>query len=627
MKKIIYAIIAIIIIILLYLLLFKKDHINSFDSKAIDMAKNYIKNNNIVVNGSLYIELRKLENNSDYLDCHNGSGVLIINNDNKLEYHSYLSCNNYITKINSDNSKVTLNGQEILILNNGEKYIEPGFSSLSDVTTTEREYDHIKYIYYYAFDSGKVIDTVKRVVIYTDDKNKDLNGNDNDEYPIITLNEGNVVKSFYNSRFTDPGYKAMDKYDGDITNKVEVEGKVDNTEIGSYILTYRVMNSKGNYTTVERNVEVINNEVDFTTDLSLSTKEINPQVDIILKIIGDGYNYTILPNDRISKEKEITYQVNENKTYKFKVYDINDNVRELEIKVDNIGEMPKKIEKYSLDYPQALTLMQKIPKANIANYFASKGFMSNDGENYKLVINGENISYNISSGRLSYGSDYVICDFYATSTSVLGSMSNTITILAGSGERSSGAIGSSHIPSNANLNDNSILIAPRKDSEYNMSKHPGMISACTKLGMFLAGIEKGNSIIGYSEGAQAASRTVSYNKVKYDTIVLVNGSAFYTSNNENLISNYTPFIDMEIILLEAKSNNNWNETIIKTVNNFLRNGVNSSNIKMFTCDSELIKTFSNSIELTIVPNGAWSGHGSGYKIIRESNILSYLSNK
>ena len=206
-------------------------------------------------------------------------------------------------------------------------------------------------------------------------------------------------------------------------------------------------------------------------------------------------------------------------------------------------------------------------------------------------------------------------------------MSNTITILAGSGERSSGAVGGSRISNNANLNDNSLLISLKKDNDYNMSKHPKMISMATKLGMLLAGIEKGNSIIGYSEGAQAAAKTVSSNYVKYDIVVLVNGSAYYTSNNANLISNYEPFKDMEILLLEAKNNNNWNETIIKTINNFLNKGINSTNIKLFTSDNELIRTFTNKINVTIISSNTWSGHGSGYRIINESNILSYLSSK
>ena len=78
--------------------------------------------------------------------------------------------------------------------------------------------------------------------------------------------------------------------------------------------------------------------------------------------------------------------------------------------------------------------------------------------------------------------------------------------------------------------------------------------------------------------------------------------------------------------LNAKNNNDWNETIIKTVNNFLNNGVRSNNIKLFTSDSELISTLSSKISVIIASN-TWSGHGSGYRIIRESNILSYLSSK
>ena len=627
-KKLVYILITLIFFsIIIVFLLHNKKEIDNLDNRAINIVKDYIKDNNIVINDSLYVELKNINNNTEFMECNTGSGVFINNENDNLKYSAFLKCPNYITKVNDKMENISLNGQEILILNIEEEFIDPGYNSLYDVTVIEKNYDNIDFINYYVSNNGEVINIIQRVIIYTHDKTKNINGTDNNEYPSITLYGDRELKSFYNIKYTDPGYAAHDDFDGDLTDKVAVTGKVNSTKIGEYPLTYFVMNSKGNYVTASRIVRVINSETDLNVNISLSTEEVSPKLEIIVKIDGNGYNYTILPNGRITREKEIKYLVTENNTYKFNIYDINDKVEIKEIKVTNIGEIPKKVETFfTINYPMSLSTMRKIPNNLLSEYFVSKGFTSTDGKTYRLIINGEVIDYEISSGKLSYSGDYVYCDFYATIGSTLGLMENTITLLAGSGERASGAISNNRIPSNANLNDGSLLIAPRKDNDYNMSKHPKMVSICTRLGMFLAGNDVKNSIIGFSEGAQAASRTVSYNNVKYDIMVLVNGSAYYTSNNANLISNYQPFHDMEIILLEAKNNNDWNETIIKTVNNFLNNGVRSNNIKLFTSDSELISTLSSKISVIIASN-TWSGHGSGYRIIRESNILSYLSSK
>lgn len=52
------------------------------------------------------------------------------------------------------------------------------------------------------------------------------------------------------------GVKAIDKKDGDLTKNVKVDGTVDTTKQGKYILTYTVTDSEGNTTKVERTITV-----------------------------------------------------------------------------------------------------------------------------------------------------------------------------------------------------------------------------------------------------------------------------------------------------------------------------------------------------------------------------------
>ena len=75
--------------------------------------------------------------------------------------------------------------------------------------------------------------------------------------PEITLNEGSTISIIQNSKFVDPGYKAIDNCDVDYTKDVVVTGSVDTSQLGSYKLTYTVKDESGNEAQEERIVKVI----------------------------------------------------------------------------------------------------------------------------------------------------------------------------------------------------------------------------------------------------------------------------------------------------------------------------------------------------------------------------------
>lgn len=77
------------------------------------------------------------------------------------------------------------------------------------------------------------------------------------EKPTIKLNQKTNMTVQYGSKYKEPGYKANDNYDGDITKKVEVQGEVDTKQIGTYKLYYTVTDSSENSTTVIRTIKVI----------------------------------------------------------------------------------------------------------------------------------------------------------------------------------------------------------------------------------------------------------------------------------------------------------------------------------------------------------------------------------
>lgn len=74
--------------------------------------------------------------------------------------------------------------------------------------------------------------------------------------PEIILNKGEEITVVLDNDYKEPGYTANDNYDGDITNKVEIKGKVDIAKEGDYELVYSVADSSGNKTKVTRKVIV-----------------------------------------------------------------------------------------------------------------------------------------------------------------------------------------------------------------------------------------------------------------------------------------------------------------------------------------------------------------------------------
>lgn len=77
-----------------------------------------------------------------------------------------------------------------------------------------------------------------------------------DTVPVITLKSGKTIMIVKNSKYIEPGYIAVDSYDGDITSKIKVSGEVDTKKEGTYIVKYTVQDSSGNKAIEKRKVIV-----------------------------------------------------------------------------------------------------------------------------------------------------------------------------------------------------------------------------------------------------------------------------------------------------------------------------------------------------------------------------------
>ena len=152
--------------------------------------------------------------------------------------------------------KLKLKGNKIIKLNLYEKYIEYGYivehynkdlyynvKIINEINNSKLGVYDVKYVLNYKNKSIvktrkiKVVDTIKPEIV--------LQGEDE-----IFIKEG--------QKYSEIGYKAIDNYDGDITNLVTITNNI-KEEIGKYEVIYSVSDSSGNTSKKIRIVNVIKN--------------------------------------------------------------------------------------------------------------------------------------------------------------------------------------------------------------------------------------------------------------------------------------------------------------------------------------------------------------------------------
>ena len=147
--------------------------------------------------------------------------------------------------------------------------------------------------------------------------NKETSKKDLDENkPLITVPTKDLV---YQGDNFDPmkGVKALDKKDGDITDKVTVKGDIDTSKTGLQYITYHVKDSDGYYYTYKRGV--------YVNDGDLAPKpELTGVKDIT---VNKGEDFDLLKDvkaksnsgDDLTSDIVTSGEVNTNKPGKYKV--------------------------------------------------------------------------------------------------------------------------------------------------------------------------------------------------------------------------------------------------------------------------------------------------------------------
>ena len=147
---------------------------------------------------------------------------------------------------------ITLVGDKNINICPNSDYKEEGYTALDDYDGDITKKVNVdakdnKIIYTVKDSSGNSTKVTRKI------EKKDITS------PYINLNGLTDIYLKVGNTFTEPGYVANDNCEGNITDKVVVTGSVDTNSIGEYLLNYKVEDSSGNATDINRKVIITSN--------------------------------------------------------------------------------------------------------------------------------------------------------------------------------------------------------------------------------------------------------------------------------------------------------------------------------------------------------------------------------
>ncbi len=208
--------------------------------------------------------------------------------------------------------RLQLNGNQNIVMSYREEYDDPGVivknatgNYMSRIKVDSNLDSKVLGTYYIDYSlklGGRTLKTRRNIRII-DDVN-----------PVIKLKGDQIIELSKNKQYEDPGYIAYDEYDGDLTEKVEVIGNIDEKNYGEYILTYKVKDKSNNTTEVNRIIKVVDEtapKIECKTEVSEFKKGTTEIIDCTAI---DNYDGDITKKIEIKGE----YDINTPGTYKIK---------------------------------------------------------------------------------------------------------------------------------------------------------------------------------------------------------------------------------------------------------------------------------------------------------------------
>jgi hypothetical protein len=302
-----FVIIAAFIVLIFGVIIISKRYIrDEYTKLEKDMAlkaQEYVNSGKISILKETYIDSSKLGVSLPD-NCNLLSGVIYKSD----EYTPYLLCDDYESNIVTDDSElISLNGSKTVLITKGSNYYDLGYESAYNVQVSGKVDTTKEGVYniYYISSIGNSF-ALRKVIVVDNPLANNL-------VPIINIKDEELeleIGDSYEEKVT-----AIDKTDGNITDKIVKISNVDLNESGEYHNIYSVTNSLGYTRMSAQKITVLNaGETSIITKLDNDGMS-NSIVSIIINIIGDKYDHLILPNGKEITETEAYYPIEENGKY------------------------------------------------------------------------------------------------------------------------------------------------------------------------------------------------------------------------------------------------------------------------------------------------------------------------
>lgn len=217
-----------------------------------------------------------------------------------------------IWKVNSFQIVMNIPDEETINWNYGEPFIEPDVTATYKGTLlyvngknvkvekigTVNENAYGTYVIEYKASYGGITKKATKTVVI-----------ENKTAPVISLKGRKSIVLEAGEEYKEPGYRAKDDADGDLSDKVEISGAVDCHKTGKYMLSYMVSDSSGNQCEVKRKVEVVDTQKPTLT----LAKEGNLYLELGSKMPSDNYKAVDLCDGDLTSKVQVDSDVDTGK--------------------------------------------------------------------------------------------------------------------------------------------------------------------------------------------------------------------------------------------------------------------------------------------------------------------------
>lgn len=275
-----------------------------------------------------------------------------------------------------------LNGKKEETVYVGSIFKDPGFKAESNIDGDISSYVDVE---------GKVNTKVAKTykIIYTLNykganskrtrtvivKEKNDVFKENDEL-VLSLNGNQNVSILKGTKYKEQGAKAIDNNGKNISKNIKIDGQVNSDVIGTYKITYTIVDSKNRTLEISRTVTVEDMQATITSSNESYTSE-NVTLNISVNI--EKFSHMKLPNGQIVKTNNYTYEVGKNGKYIFYVYNTDDLEKEYVYEVKNIDrEKPTGTCEVIQTSTETYITVNAKDNANIKNYiYNNKAYTTN----------------------------------------------------------------------------------------------------------------------------------------------------------------------------------------------------------------------------------------------------------